>query len=252
MDKCMDFRKIFDSIPDNFDRYRPRYCDDLFKDIIRYSKLSSNKDVLEIGPGTGQATEPILKTGCSYLAIELGENITELLNNRFSIYDNFSVINADFEIHDFEDKKFDLIFSAAAFQWIPEKIGYSKAFELLKSGGTLAIFFGNGGVPLEPLNTLCEEVYSKYFFPEIPYTCKLNYDAAPKYGFIDIEKRTYQSYREMDANTFVALRGTSSDHLSLAEPYKTKLFDGLRQVVLDNNDYIKLNDVYTLYLAKKP
>ncbi|MHB1153924.1 MAG: rRNA adenine N-6-methyltransferase family protein [Eubacteriales bacterium] len=80
----MDFRKIFDSIPDEFDKWRPRYCDELFTDVIEYSKLDSGKTALEIGPGTGQATEPILKTGCSYTAIELGENLAEYMKCKFS------------------------------------------------------------------------------------------------------------------------------------------------------------------------
>lgn len=70
----MDFRKTFDAIPEQFDKWRPRYCDELFEDIIQNAKIDPKKTVLEIGPGTGQATEPFLKTGCHYLAIELGEN----------------------------------------------------------------------------------------------------------------------------------------------------------------------------------
>ena len=57
----MDFRKIFDTIPEEFDKWCPRYCDELFYNIIEHSNLNSNKAALEIGPGTGQATEPILK-----------------------------------------------------------------------------------------------------------------------------------------------------------------------------------------------
>ena len=33
----MDFRKTFDRIPDQFDKWRPRYCDELFRDIIEYA-----------------------------------------------------------------------------------------------------------------------------------------------------------------------------------------------------------------------
>lgn len=73
----MDFRKTFDRIPDQFDKWRPRYCDELFKDIIEYANIGPGKSVLEIGPGTGQATEPFLKTGCDYLAIELGEHFVD-------------------------------------------------------------------------------------------------------------------------------------------------------------------------------
>jgi len=249
---AMDFRKIFNTIPDEFDKHRPRYCDELFADLIECAQLAPGKAVLEVGPGTGQATEPILKTGCSYLAIELGENFTEFMTNKFGGYDNFSIVNADFETHDFCGEQFDLIYSAAAFQWIPEKIGYPKAFDLLKSGGVLAMFSGNGGVPDEPQHSQCQEVYQQHFFPEIPYTCKLDYQASDKYGFVELEKRVYHAYREMNADDFVALRFTSSDHLTLQEPHKSNVFEGLRQVVRNNGDYIKLNDVYTLYLARKP
>lgn len=83
----MDFRKTFDSIPEQFDKWRPRYCDELFKDIIEYAAIQAGKSVLEIGPGTGQATEPFLKTGCDYLAIELGENFAEFTKKKFGCYE---------------------------------------------------------------------------------------------------------------------------------------------------------------------
>lgn len=75
----MDFRKTFDQIPEEFDKYRPRYREEVFLELMSLCKLDSDKKVLEIGPGTGQATEPILKTGCDYTAIELGENFVSFL-----------------------------------------------------------------------------------------------------------------------------------------------------------------------------
>ena len=71
----MEFRKIFDTIPEQFDKYRPRYSKELFDSLIDYAKIGPGKSVLEIGPGTGQATDPILDTGCDYHAIELGEHL---------------------------------------------------------------------------------------------------------------------------------------------------------------------------------
>ena len=49
----MDFRKIFDTIPEEFDRWRPRYCPELFADLAEYGQLGPGKEVLEVGPGTG-------------------------------------------------------------------------------------------------------------------------------------------------------------------------------------------------------
>ena len=68
----MEFRKIFDTIPEQFDKFRPRYSQELFDNLINFAKIGPEKKVLEIGPGTGQATESILNTGCDYNAIEPG------------------------------------------------------------------------------------------------------------------------------------------------------------------------------------
>ena len=112
----MDFRKTFDRIPETFDKYRPRYREELFQELITLCRLDSDKKVLEIGPGTGQATEPILKAGCIYTAIELGENFTSFMKEKFYSFTNFSIINDDFEKYAFEENEYDLVYSAAAIQ----------------------------------------------------------------------------------------------------------------------------------------
>ena len=65
----MEFRKIFDTIPEQFDKFRPRYSQELFDNLIDFAKIGPEKKVLEIGPGTGQATDSILNTDCDYNAI---------------------------------------------------------------------------------------------------------------------------------------------------------------------------------------
>ena len=254
----VDFRKVFDGIPEQFDAWRPRYCDELFTDLIAYAELGPGKTALEVGPGTGQATEPILKTGCSYTAIELGENFTSFMIKRFGHYRNFQIVNDDFETHRFDNAPFDLIYSAAAFQWIPEKIGYPKAYDLLKSNGAFAMFMmrpdpqPGGGYTDEPLYTELQEVYSKFFRPETAYTCRLDYDARDTYGFVHLEKREYRKTRTYSADGYVALIGTHADHITLQEPYKTKFYEGIREVVQRAGNKITLYDKITMYLARKP
>ncbi|NLG24806.1 MAG: class I SAM-dependent methyltransferase [Clostridiales bacterium] len=254
----MDFRKIFDTIPEQFDRWRPRYCDELFADLIDYARLGPGKSALEVGPGTGQATEPILRTGCSYLAIELAEHLAAFMQNKFGGYGNFQIVNADFETHDLGRGRFDLVYSAAAFQWIPEKIGYPKAHAILKRGGAFAMFMmrpdiqPGGGYTDEPLYSKIQRVYAEYFRPETEYTCKLNYDGRGKYGFTDLECRQYHKTREYDADGYVSLIGTHSDHLTLREPYKTKFYEGIREAILSEGNKITLYDKIVLYLARKP
>ena len=131
----MEFRRIFDTIPEQFDKYRPRYSKELFEYLINYAKIGPEKIVLEIGPGTGQATDPILQTGCDYHAIELGEHLYAKMKEKYGNRPNFHIVNDDFITHDYGDQKFDMIYSAATIQWIPEAVAFSKTFDLLKPGG---------------------------------------------------------------------------------------------------------------------
>ena len=251
----MEFRKVFDTIPEQFDKYRPRYSAELFSDLIEYAGIGPGKTVLELGPGTGQATDPILNTGCDYNAIELGENLFEMMNRKYGQYANFSIVNDDFITHDFGSQKFDMIYSAATIQWIPEEIAFSKTFELLKPGGTLAMMLVRGDLktPNEDLYNRIQQVYSEYFKPETEYKHgAFKYINAPNYGYVDFEEREYYGQRVFTADEYVAYCGTHCDHIVIPEPYKSKLFSGLRDVVLEAGNKIVFNDTFVLFLAKKP
>ena len=251
----MEFRKIFDTIPEQFDKYRPRYCEELFSDLISYAGIGSDKTVLELGPGTGQATDPILKTGCDYHAIELGEHLFEKMKRKYSRYSNFHIVNDDFITHDFENESFDVIYSAATIERIPEEIAFGKTFELLKPGGTLAMMLtiGDYKATNEDLYNKIQKVYSEYFRPETEYKHGgFKYANAMNYGYTGFEKREFHGRRQFTADEYVAFCGTHCDHIVIPEPYKTRFFQGLKNEVLKAGNKIVFNDSYVLYLAKKP
>ena len=237
----MEYRAIFDTIPEQFDRYRPRYCPELFDCLIREAQVGPDKTVLELGPGTGQATEPILRTGCDYHAIELGEHLAEKMRSKFGHYPNFHIVRDDFITHDFGDMRFDLIYSAAT----------------LRPGGTLAMMLTNGDyrAPNEALYQKIQEVYSAWFRPETEYRRMhgpFSYEHAVDYGFTDLERREFPGRRVLTADQYVALCGTHSDHLVIPEPYRTPFFEGLRNAVEENGGKVVFEDTYVLYLARKP
>jgi SAM-dependent methyltransferase len=252
-----DYRKVFDTIPEQFDRYRPRYCPGLFADLIGYAEIGPGKRVLEIGPGTGQATGPVLDTGCDYHAIELGENLYAKMLVKFGSRPNFHIVNGDFVTYDFGGARFDMIYSAATIQWIPERIAFRKTFDLLKPGGTLAMMLTRGDyrTPNEALYAEIQKVYDAYYRPVAEYKnmkSPFDYSHATEYGFVCFEKREYHGQRVFDADGYVAYCGTHSDHIVIPEPYRTPFFEGLRRCVLDAGDRIVFNDTYVLYLCRKP
>ena len=250
----MELRRIFDTIPEQFDRYRPRYSQELFDHLIRVSRIGPGKDVLELGPGTGQATDPILATGCSYLAIELGEHLAEKMREKYGMCPNFSLIHDDFITHDFCGQQFDLIYSAATIQWIPEEIAYQKTFELLKPGGMLAMMLTSAEYRSsnEALYERIQQVYSKYFKPELPYQQRFDYTKGPAYGFTDLQKHEFYGERVMTADEYVAFSGTHSDHMVIREPDRTPFFEGLRTAVQEAGNRIVFKDTYVLYTVRKP
>ena len=251
----MEFRKIFDTIPEQFDKYRPRYSDELFAFLLDYAKIGPGKTVLELGPGTGQATEPVLNSGCDYQAIELGEHLYEKMKEKFGDRPNFSIVNDDFITHDFGQQKYDMIYSAATIQWIPEEIAYKKTFELLKPGGVLAMMLTRGDYKKsnEALYDKIQKIYDAYFKPEIEYTHgRFGYLNAPAYGYSEVETHEFYGIREMTADEYVAFSGTHCNHLVIPEPYNTKFFEGLRNTVLEAGNKVVFNDTYVLYVTRKP
>ena len=230
----MDFRKVFDLIPEEFDRWRPRYCPEALKDVIAYAGLGPGKKVLEIGPGTGQATEPLLLTGCDYAGIDLGEHLCAFMRERFREYPNLRVICGDFCTHDFGAEKFDLIFSAAAIQWIPEETAFCRCRELLKPGGALVMIANLSDENARNAPELVadkERVYEMYFHPEIPYTCGINKRNAVLYGFSEPEISDFFYDADMTADEYVSWTMTHCDHILLAEPERSLFMNGLRDAV---------------------
>ena len=250
-----EFRKVFDTIPEQFDKFRPRYSEELFSDLIDYAKVGPGVKVLEIGPGTGQATDPILRTGCEYHAIELGEHLYRKMKEKYGELPNFHIVNDDFITHDFGEEKYDLIYSAATIQWIPEKIAYPKIFSLLKPGGVLAMMLTSSEYKSndEVLYEKIQKLYDEYFKPDIPYTHGgFRYTAAPEYGYEDVEKREFPGKREMTADEYVAYNGTHCNHIVIPDPIREMFFRKLHDAVEEAGGKVVFNDTHRLYLTKKP
>ncbi len=250
----MDKRKVFDLIPEQFDRWRPRYCQAAFDAIIAAACLNENASALEIGPGTGQATEPILKSGCDYLAVELGEHLAAFATEKFKHYPNFQLICDDFVTHDFGEKRFDLVLSAATLQWIPEEVAFPKVFSLLKSGGVLSMMLTRNDyqTPDPALYAEIQQVYARHFHPEQPYTCRMHYPNAVNHGFVNFRQLEFTGERTFSTQDYLSLIATHSDHITLREPHRTPFFEGIRAAIDRAGGQITCNETVVLYLTNKP
>lgn len=69
--------------------------DEAVNGIVEAANVSKDDLVIEIGPGLGTLTKELLEKAGKVICIELDKRMIEILQDRFSLYNNFQVINDD-------------------------------------------------------------------------------------------------------------------------------------------------------------
>jgi len=70
-----ELKHTFNVDPERYHRYRPSYPREIIQRIIDATGLARGADLLEIGPGTGQATIAFAERGFRVTAVELGASL---------------------------------------------------------------------------------------------------------------------------------------------------------------------------------
>ena len=260
----MGLEWTFDTVTAAYDKYRPGYAAELYKRIFDYIPIGAESRAVEVGSGSGQATEPILRTGCRLTAVEYGERFSSVLQEKFRDYPKFSVITGKFEETELEENNCDLVFSATAFHWIPEKEGYEKVYAILKEGGAFARFanhpFRAAGQPA--LGADIDGIYEEYYYRDDrkPRKTIAAYSEAQaqelaqlagKYGFRDLQCAMFYRERVFTAREYVGLLGTYSDHIAIEEPIRLKFFAAIEAAINDHGGTVTIGDTMDLQLARK-
>ena len=69
--------------------------EDVVNKIVDCSQIKKEDLVIEIGPGLGTLTKCLLEKAGKVICIELDTKMLQILEDRFSLYDNFELINND-------------------------------------------------------------------------------------------------------------------------------------------------------------
>lgn len=130
---------VFDGIAELYDRVRPAYPAEAVEDLVRSCKLTGSSRIVEVGCGTGQLTRALADTGATIIAAEPGEALAALARVHLAGHPAVEVRTTRFEDLDAPAGAFDLVVAATSFHWVDPAIGYPKAAELLRPGGSLAL-----------------------------------------------------------------------------------------------------------------
>ena len=157
-----------------------------------------------------------------------------------------------------------MIYSASAFHWIPEEIGYKKVFDMLKNGGVFARFanhpYRDKSKPAlsEEMDRIYAEYYYKYHNKKqetlIEYSeaqARNRALIAEKYGFKDIQYKLFYRTRTFSAKEYIMLLGTYSDHIAIEETIRNEFFSKIEDAINRHGGEITIYDTIDLQLARK-
>jgi SAM-dependent methyltransferase len=131
--------RVFNEVPELYDRVRPTYPDELFADLAAITGLDSRSSVLEVGCGTGQATRALAARGYAVTAVEPGAGMAALARQRLAAFPDVTFENSAFEEWDDRGRRFDVLVAASSWHWVDPSVGWPRAHDVLRPGGWLAL-----------------------------------------------------------------------------------------------------------------
>ncbi len=136
MGRLEDIRLSFNQVAQIYDDVRPSYPPALFDTL--FEMLPPRPEIVEVGPGTGQATKDLLARGATVQGIEIGPAMAALLRANLPT-DCLRIRVGDFEKLDIPPASADAVFSAAAYHWITPAAQTDQPARILREGGVLAV-----------------------------------------------------------------------------------------------------------------
>jgi SAM-dependent methyltransferase len=136
-----DRSRKFDAIAALYDTYRPGYPEETFDDLIAIAGLADGDHIVEIGAGTGIATEPLARRGLSITCIEPGPDMTAVARAKLATWPGVTFVSATFEDWTVPADPADAVVAANSWHWVDPEVGFPKAAAALRDGGCLCLIF---------------------------------------------------------------------------------------------------------------
>lgn len=249
-------KNTFAQVVDKYDRARPVYPRELREQIVSFAGLERGADLLEVGAGTGQATDLFLDYSPALL--EVSDEQVAFLRAK---YPSLAVDLGYFE--DYEPgRTFDLIYSATAFHWVNCEIGYPKAWRMLKDGGTMAVFWHMSSVMRYECGIfpILNAIREKYMPDAAPGFDDAGVEAVRQKRFAQFQSGgcfrrpelfEYRWTDSYDAERYATLVETYSETQVLPDGIRLAYLDELRTAIDQNGGVVEIPQHVLLFMQKK-
>jgi len=133
-------RRLFGLDPVGYSAGRPDYPEAVYEILMERCGLRPTTRALEIGPGTGQVTQRLLRAGAYVTAIEPDPSMASYLRDAVASV-RLDVVTSSLEEAEIAPGHFDLAVGATSFHWVDQEVGLSRLRYGLKPGGWVALWW---------------------------------------------------------------------------------------------------------------
>ncbi len=252
-------RLVFDEVAELYAKRRPGYPSALIDAIVKGARLEAAARLLEVGCGPGIATHPFAERGFRLTALEPGAEMVRLARARLHGL-RAEVIQTSFE--DWRgDAGYALVFAAQSFHWVDPQRRFALAARRLAATGFLAIFANLPKHPDGPIHDAIQAVYAGHAAGLAAEARHLGsgsagrpgmleeFEAAPEFGPVADLRFPWRAH--YDADAYVELMATQSDHRLLPPDVLADLHAGIAEVIRDHGNVVEIPYEAKLLLGQR-
>jgi len=196
----------FDKGALDYDKYRPQYPDSVFDDIAGLAGLTAGDAVIEIGAGTGIATEQFVARGFTVAATEPAAGMLAVAAAKFG--DTVDLVCGRFEDAPLQGPV-SLVAAFNAWHWVEPYAGVERVAELLAAGGALALVWTEVVAwGQDPFEVLLADTFGAAWPHRLDHIVGSMERIRADGRFGEVEVRRHRFERTMDAATFIAVTRT--------------------------------------------